>query len=116
MVKRYFLLDDDGYVAGISSSSMGGANEVCVEVPQNHGIIIDVHKYVDGEFIKDEERQRKLIAEEEARRNKPTLAEALAVDLLEFKTAYNNVPCQNHKDYPALVDNFLREGEETNEV
>lgn len=34
--------------------------------------------------------------------------DALAEELLDFKIQYNSVPCQNHKDYPALVDEILK--------
>lgn len=33
--------------------------------------------------------------------------DALAAELLEFKIQYNSVPCQNHEDYPALIDGLM---------
>lgn len=43
---------------------------------------------------------------------KKDAVDALAEELLDFKIAYNSVPCQHHKDYPAFIDELMRGGEQ----
>lgn len=48
----------------------------------------------------------KWVPGEEAAAEKDAV-DALAEEMLDFKIQYNSVPCQYHKEYPALVERML---------
>ena len=62
MITIYFNLID-GYLDGWSTTPSHTENEHSVVVEKDHEVlrVPEVFKFVDGELIKDEERQRQLI-------------------------------------------------------
>lgn len=79
----YFNLKD-GYLDATSSTQPG--HQYSVEVDQDHEVLRnpEVFKYVDGELIKDEERQQQLIEEYEKEQEKLTKEEINEMAILEL--------------------------------
>ena len=74
----YIDLDDNNYLTGWSSTRSND-DDIEINVYRNHEALQnpEIFKYVDGELIKDEERQRELIVEREENENKPSELEQL---------------------------------------
>lgn len=83
MVKIYFNLKD-GYLDGASSTQPG--HKYSVEIEKDHEVLHnpEVFKFVNGELIKDEERQRQLIEEHEKDRAKLSKEEINEMAILEL--------------------------------
>lgn len=101
MKKIYFVIDEEGYIrGGYSESELIGENVLSIEVNENHEIFsndAEIFRYVDGQLIKDEDRQCKLIEEHENHINKPSEIELLrrenemlAFALMELSTIILN--------------------------
>lgn len=79
----YFLLDNEGYLTGISSNSYRDDDEIKLEVEEDHEIFTSdamVFKYENGELTKDEERQKQLLDEQ----SKPSDEQMNAIALMEL--------------------------------
>ena len=74
----YIYIDDNNYLTGWSSTRSSD-DDIEINVYRNHEALQnpEVFKYVDGELIKDEERQQELIEEREENENKPSELEQL---------------------------------------
>lgn len=74
----YISVDSDNYLTGWSSTRSSDG-DIEINVYRNHEALQnpEIFKYVDGELIKDEERQRELIVEREENENKPSELEQL---------------------------------------
>src|SRR5699024_12826066 len=79
----YISVDSDNYLTGWSSTRSND-DDIEINVYRNHEALQnpEVFKYVDGELIKDEERQQELIAEREENESKPSELERLETALL----------------------------------
>lgn len=87
MVKIYFLLNQDGFLLdGYSFNPSNSDEEVFIEVDKQHEVLInpDVFKYVDGELIKDEERQQQLNEKREKEEQKISKEERNEMAMLEL--------------------------------
>lgn len=87
MRKIYFTVDENNRLNELSSTSTRKENEFCIEVDDNHEVLLgnyEIFKYENGELIKDEEYQEELIEEEEERQNKPNDEEMNAIALMEL--------------------------------
>ncbi len=80
----YFNLDEKGYVDGYSTTEC--ASDHKINVSESHDVLSNpfIYKLVDGELIKDEERQKAIIEEDLKQRNQPTLEELNALAILEL--------------------------------
>lgn len=81
----YFLLDNEGYLSGISSNSYRDDDEIKLEVEEDHEIFTNdpmVFKYENGELIKDEEQRQRIIVEEQE--NRATEEDLKALAMLEL--------------------------------
>lgn len=63
------------------------------------------YEYVDRPLTQDEELA-KVRAENEI----------LTESLIDFKTQYMAVPCQNHQDYPVVIDKIIEEAKKDGTV
>src|SRR5699024_10773305 len=74
----FISLDNDNYLTGWSSTRSSD-DDIEINVYRNHEALQnpEVFKYVDGELIKDQERQQELIEEREENENKPSELEQL---------------------------------------
>lgn len=81
----YFNLTKDGYLTGWSSTQ-STKNDVKVYVNRDHEVLTnpEVFKYVDGELIKDENRQQQLIKEYEQEQNKLSIEDQNSIAVLEL--------------------------------
>ena len=81
----YISVDSDNYLTGWSSTRSSD-EDIEINVYRNHEALQnpEVFKYVDGELIKDEERQQELIAEREENESKPSEVERLETALLDL--------------------------------
>ena len=81
----FISLDNDNYLTGWSSTRSSD-DDIEINVYRNHEALQnpEVFKYVDGELIKDEERQQELIEEREENENKPNEVERLEAALLDL--------------------------------
>ncbi len=84
LITIYFNLDNQGYVDGFSTTEC--VSEHKINVSESHDVLSNpfIYKLVDGELVKDEERQRVIIEENEKQRNQPTLEELNALAILEL--------------------------------
>jgi glycyl-tRNA synthetase beta subunit len=81
----YFLLDNEGYLMSISSTSHRAENEIRLELPHDHVIFNDdytVYKYENSQLIADEERRKRIIAEEQE--NRATEEDLKSIAMLEL--------------------------------
>ncbi|KIL72510.1 hypothetical protein [Bacillus badius] len=67
-----------------------------------------------GEFFYKYE-DRPLTAEEELAKVRAE-NEILTESLIDFKTQYMAVPCQNHQDYPVVIDKIIEEAKKDGTV
>lgn len=74
----YINLDVDGYLTGWSSTR-SNVDDIVVSLSRNHEALSnpEIFKYIDGELVKDEGKQRELIKEREENENKPSELEQL---------------------------------------
>ena len=85
----YITINENGYVNGWGSTR-STENDIELELDENHEFFktdYQCWKYVDGELVFDEEKQKQLIEEYEREQNKPTdkeRLEALENALLEL--------------------------------
>lgn len=81
----FISLGSDNYLTGWSSARSSD-EDIEINVYRNHEALQnpEVFKYVDGELIKDEERQQELIAEREENESKPSEVERLETALLDL--------------------------------
>lgn len=81
----YFETDKEGYLNGWSSSR-SNEREIELEVEEDHEVLRNsrIFKYVDGELIKDEERQQQLIGQYEKELNKQTETDKIAMALMDL--------------------------------
>ncbi|WDF02965.1 hypothetical protein [Shouchella hunanensis] len=84
MLTIYFNIDEKGYVDGYSTTEC--YTEYNMNVNENHEVLSNpyIFKLIDGELIKDEEKQKAIIEESEKQRNQPTLEELNALAILEL--------------------------------
>lgn len=89
----YFVIDSDGYIdGGISYSPLEDA--IKLELPKDHEIFktdSTIFKYVDGELVKDEEKQQKLIEENEKKSSKPSAEDMNALAILELAEKFETL-------------------------
>lgn len=85
MITIYFNIVG-GYLDGWSSTPSNAENEHNVDVEKDHEVLRnpEIFKYVDGELIKDEERQNELIAEAEEEKNKLSKEDMQALATMEL--------------------------------
>lgn len=81
----YFTLDDDGYLDGWGSVRSSDI-DTKLEVEEEHEVLRNPHafKYVDGELIKDEVKQKELIEQYEKEQNKLKDKDMTALAILEL--------------------------------
>src|SRR5699024_1305072 len=81
----YISVDSDNYLTGWSSTRSNDDDKE-INVYRNHEALQnpEVFKYVDGELIKDEERQQELIAEREENESKPSEAKRNELAIMEL--------------------------------
>lgn len=93
------IVDGGGYiVTPVAVFEDDETSEYIVTEPIPSGITNprwDGEKWVSGEEIAPEK----------------DAVDALAEELLDFKIQYNSVPCQYHKEYPALVERMMESDE-----
>lgn len=68
---------------------MGIDDEITLEIDEEHEFFqsdFSIYKYVDGELVKDEERQQQLVEQHEREQNKPNESDMLALAILELAT------------------------------
>lgn len=84
----FISLDNDNYLTGWSSTRSNDG-DIEINVYRNHEALQnpEVFKYVDGDLIKDEERQQELIKEREENENKPNELEELKKENHELALA-----------------------------
>ncbi|WP_330948943.1 hypothetical protein [Virgibacillus sp. MG-45] len=66
---------------------MRNENEIQITIPDDHPIHNDnymVYRYVDGELVKDESYQERLIEEEQEKQRKPSKEDMNAIAILEL--------------------------------
>lgn len=82
----YIALDENGYVNGWGSTRSSD-NDIEIELDDNHEFFktdYQCWKYVDGELVFDEEKQKQLIEEYEREKNKPSELDMLALAVMEL--------------------------------
>ncbi len=80
----YFNLDKGGYVDGYSTTECD--TEHHMNVKEDHEVLSNpyIFKLIGGELIKDKEKQKAIIEENEKQRNQPKLEELNALAILEL--------------------------------
>lgn len=85
--KIYFTIDDDFYLTGLNSTPSFVEGELSLEIDKNHEIFekdASIFLYVDGELVKDKEKQQQLIEESERKRKEPSDIERLEIAVMEL--------------------------------
>ncbi len=85
MITIYFKPEEDGFLNGWGSIR-SNENEISLEVDKDHEVLTnpEIFKYVDGELIKDEERQQQLIDQRIREENKLSDVDMLAMAVMEL--------------------------------
>lgn len=85
MEKVYFLTNESGLLQGISSTR-GSEQDQELYVENDHEVLTNpfIFRFTDGKLIKDVEYQKRLVAEAEEARNKPTDEEMNAIALMQL--------------------------------
>lgn len=98
MVKIYFSLDEEGYLDGWGSTP-SSEDCFCMEVPKDHEVLRNaiIFKFVDGELIKDEERQQELIDQHERESNKLSAVDLNTLALFELAQEIEALRIENKK-------------------
>lgn len=91
-MKIYFTTKD-GYLNGVSSTSMRRNDEFCAEVQEDHEVLRnpEVFKYEKGKLIKDEQKQQELIAQSQKDESRQTDDEINALAIMELSEKIMNL-------------------------
>jgi len=89
-MKVYFTVDENGFVNnGWSSTPSFAEGEIELELDKDHEFFQEgndcyAFRYVNGQLIKDEERQKQLIEKRKREENKPSQLDMLALAVMEL--------------------------------